>query len=83
METQMTIRLPQSLSYKVRSKAKRLGLKKSDVVRLALVNFLETPEESGSPYESIKHLVGSVHTGIVDLGENHRDHLIQKMRRRA
>ena len=84
LETQMTIRLPSPLLRKVRERARHLGLKRSDLVRMAIAGFLEDPEDLGpSLYERTKHLVGSLHTGITDLGEKHREYLIKRLRRRV
>jgi len=38
---------------------------------------------SGKPYEKVKNLIGSVSTGISDLGEKHRKHLLRKFRGRV
>lgn len=35
---------------------------------------------SGKPYEKVKTLIGSVSTGISDLGEKHRKHLLRKLK---
>ena len=83
MNTQLTVRLPADLTVKIKEKARRLRLKRSDVVRLALTEFLEGPEETDYPYERVKHLIGSISTGISDLGANHREHLIKKFKNRA
>jgi metal-responsive CopG/Arc/MetJ family transcriptional regulator len=79
MDAQMTIRLPADLSSKVKEKAKRLGLKRSDIIRRALTEYLEGPDEDTPLYDRVKHLVGSVKSGIPDLGLNHRKYLIQKL----
>lgn len=84
MDMQMTIRLPVTLSRKITQKARHLGRRRSDVVRLALTGFLENSESSlpsqPSPYEHVKHLIGSVHTGVSDLGASHRKYLIRKFK---
>lgn len=38
---------------------------------------------SGKPYEKAKNLIGSVSTGISDLGEKHRKHLLRKFKGRV
>lgn len=81
MDAQITVRIPAELRMKVREKARRLRLKRSDIMRMALAEFLEGPEETGFPYERVKNLVGSVSIDIPDLGERHRDYLIQKLRK--
>ena len=81
MEQQLTIRLPGDLFNKVRTKAKNMGLKRSDVVRLALTEYVQEPGETRPIYERVKHLIGSVNTGIPDLGVRHRHYIIQKLKR--
>ena len=39
--------------------------------------------DTGAPYASVKHLLGSVSSGVSDLGESHRKHLIKKFRKYA
>ena len=67
METQLTVRLPADLTSKIKEKARRMRLKKADIVRQALVAYLEGPEETDRPYDRVKHLIGSVHSSIKDL----------------
>ncbi len=83
METQLTVRLPSELSVKIRSRAKSLGLKRSDIVRLAILHYLSGASEGEVPYERVQHLVGSVATGISDLGSHHREHMIKRLKQRA
>jgi len=35
---------------------------------------------SGKPYEKVKNLIGSVSTGLNDLGEKHRKYLLRKLK---
>jgi predicted transcriptional regulator len=44
MDAQLTVRLPEVLSKKISRLAKKLKLKRSDIVRLALERFAETGE---------------------------------------
>ena len=87
MENQITVRLPQDISSKITRKAQQMRLKKSDIVRLAIVYFLgdSQPESqyASQDYDKVSHLLGSVHTGISDLGLNHRKYLIQKLKKNA
>ena len=82
METQFTIRLPADLSSKIKEKARRLKLKRTDIIRLAVADFVEGPDEGVRPYERVKHLIGSIRTGVPDLGSRHREYLIGKFRDR-
>lgn len=80
MDSQLTLRLPGALSEKLEHSAKRLKRKRSDVVRLALEQFLDTEPEI-RPIERVRDLLGRVESGVPDLGQNHREHLIRRLRR--
>ncbi|MBI2999993.1 MAG: ribbon-helix-helix protein, CopG family [Deltaproteobacteria bacterium] len=80
MERQLTLRLPVDLATKLDRSAKRLRRKRSEVVRQALEQFLDTQPEV-RPIERVRDLLGRVESGIPDLGQRHRDYLIQRLRR--
>jgi predicted transcriptional regulator len=79
---QLTIRIPDEYSLKIDKLTKKMGLKKSDIARLALKQFLEenSVEEEEKPFDKIKHLLGSAESKIEDLGQRHRDYLIVKIK---
>ena len=79
---QLTIRMPEEYFYKIDQIAKSTGLKKSDVTRMAIRKFLEeySVDEMADLYSKAKRLIGVVESGISDLGQNHRDHLIKKIK---
>lgn len=85
MSSQLTVRLPGGLQRKISLLAKRLHLKRSDIVRMALEMFVQNSqhENEDSPFLMVKHLLGSVSTGIPDLGESHREHLLKHFRKHA
>ena len=83
MESQMTLRLPAGLAGKLERSAKRLKRKRSDVVRLALHQYLETEPVASRPIDRVRDLLGSVESGVPDLGQRHREHLIARLRRGA
>lgn len=83
MESQMTLRLPADLAGKLERSAKRLKRKRSDVVRLALHQYLETESVASRPIDQVRDLLGSVESGVPDLGQRHREHLIARLRRGA
>ena len=63
--------------------AKEMGLKKSDVTRMALKKIadeyaLKTSEKK--PYDRAKHLIGIVESGVKDLGQRHRKYLLKKIK---
>ena len=80
MESQLTLRLPVALAEKLERSARRLKRKRSDVVRQALEQFLDSRPE-GHPIDRVRDLLGSVETGVSDLGQRHREHLIRRLRR--
>ena len=81
MDAQLTLRLPADLASKLETAARRLNRKRSDVVRLALGQFLEGDVAPGRPVERVRDLLGSVQSGVSDLGSRHREHLIARLRR--
>lgn len=80
---QFTVRLPDDYKEKVSAAARRMGLKKSDIARLAIRQFLD--ENSGTdtktPFEKVRHLLGSARSGIKDLGQEHRRHLLARLKK--
>ncbi len=85
MKSQLTIRLPDDLEEDLSALTKRLRLKRSDIVRMALQRFIgevKTTEET-IPYERVADLIGTVSSGIPDLGEAHRKYLMRKIKRYA
>jgi hypothetical protein len=52
---------------------------------MALESFVKQAgvKEEGSPYDRVKSLLGSVSSGIPDLGGSHREHLLRKFKHRA
>ncbi len=85
MNSQLTVRLPDNLEKEISMIARKLQLKRADIVRMALERFVKQAEveEENSPYDRVKRLLGSVSSGISDLGESHREHLLRKFKRRA
>ena len=83
MESQLTLRLPMELAGKLERSAKRLKRNRSDVVRLALNQFLEAEPAATRPVDRVRDLLGSVESGVPDLGQRHREHLIARLRRGA
>jgi metal-responsive CopG/Arc/MetJ family transcriptional regulator len=80
MERQLSMRLPADLAAKLDRSAKRMKRKRSEVVREALEQYLESQPEI-RPIERVRDLLGSVSSGQPDLGQRHRDYLIRRLRR--
>ena len=79
MEHQLSLRLPASLAKKLDEAAIRMRRKRSEVARLALEQFLETDMEI-RPIERVRDLLGTVRSGMPDLGERSRDYLKARIR---
>ncbi len=79
MEYQLTLRLPADLAEWLEGAARRQRRTRSEVVRLALEQFLET-EFSEHPVERVRDLLGRLESGIPDLGERHREYLRKRIR---
>jgi hypothetical protein len=80
---QLTVRIGDEYGPLLARYAKETGLKRSDIVRQALKHFLEEHENipSARPFSRVSHLLGLVESGITDLGKNHREHLIRKIKK--
>ncbi len=85
MQSQLTVRLSDDLDQELSSLAKRLRLKRSDIVRMALERFFGEfhGKEEIRPYEKVKNLIGSISSGISDLGEAHRKYLLKQFKKHA
>lgn len=80
MERQLSMRLPAGLATKLEQSARRLKRKRSEVVREALEQYLDSQLEE-RPVERVRDLLGSFASGRPDLGQRHRDYLIGRLRR--
>jgi metal-responsive CopG/Arc/MetJ family transcriptional regulator len=83
MPGQLTVRLTSELEEGIEALSRRTRRRRSEIVRLALARYLreETDEGTPSPYSKVKNLIGTVESGIPDLGEAHREHLRSRFRR--
>ena len=80
---QITVRMPTEYGNKLHKLSKQMGMRRSDIIRLAMKQFLEGTGDTGrqSPYARVHHLLGLVQSDVKDLGQSHRKYLIQKVRR--
>lgn len=82
---QLTVRMPDEYEERIEALAKRLGLKKSDIVRLAIRRFAEENlpvVEEKTPFQKVRDLLGTAESGLSDLGRRHREYLVAKIRAR-
>ncbi len=83
MERQLTLRMPANLATKLDKVARQTRRRRSEIVRLALEQFLGEADTKVErhPIDLVRDLVGSVETGVSDLGQRHRDYLLMRLRR--
>jgi metal-responsive CopG/Arc/MetJ family transcriptional regulator len=82
MSTQLTVRLPEDLNQALTAASEQLQRKRSEVVRLALQEFLRISDRVETPRaERVRGLIGSLESGIPDLAENHRAHILESLKR--
>jgi hypothetical protein len=82
MQEQLTVRLPEDLSRALKAASRRMQRKTSDIVRLALREFLGGSSSSMSrPIDRVRSLIGSLESGVPDLAEKHRAYIVESLRR--
>jgi metal-responsive CopG/Arc/MetJ family transcriptional regulator len=83
MERQLTLRMPADLATKLDKVARHTRRKRSEIVRLAVEQFLGEAETKiqRRPIELVRDLLGSMESGVPDLGQRHRDYLLKRLRR--
>jgi len=79
VSSQVTVRMPPELAERLDRAAAAMRRSRSDVVRLALERFLEGGSTE-QPAMLVRDLVGSVESGLPDLGRRHREYLIERLR---
>jgi hypothetical protein len=79
MEQQLTLRVSAEMAAQLDRLAKRLGRKRSEVVRQALEQFIATPIET-RPIERVRDLLGKIESRVPDLGQRHREYLLKRLR---
>jgi len=82
MEDQLTVRLPRELSKALKEKAARMQRKPSEIVRMAVSEFLQIPDQpQEQPAERVRDLIGSLQTDVPDLALRHREYVLKNLRR--
>lgn len=82
MSDQLTIRLSEEMNKALEAASTRMRRKRSEIVRLALSQYLNLEPAGGrKTHEArVRHLIGSLETGVPDLAENHRAHLLEALK---
>lgn len=80
MSTQLTVRLPDDLGRSLKRASRQMQRKPSEVVRLALREFLGTTTRPGRPADRVRRLIGSLESGIPDLASKHRAYIVESVK---
>lgn len=82
MATQLTVRIPEDLKKALDRAARKLDRKPSEVVRMALREFLRVgPGSASRPANRVRGLLGSLDSGVPDLAERHREYILESLKR--
>ncbi|MFI5402456.1 MAG: hypothetical protein ACHQ1G_05930 [Planctomycetota bacterium] len=82
MPVQITVRLPDRLGRALQLAKRRTRRKASDIVRMALSEYLRVDVQRGGPAaDRVRGLIGSLNSGIPDLAERHREHILESLKR--
>ena len=82
MNAQVTVRLPTELKKSLDEAARRMRRKSSDVVRIALLEYLQGPAGAASrPARRVRHLLGSLESDLPDLAERQRERILESVKR--
>lgn len=80
MPTQLSVRLSDDQGQALRAAADRMRRKRSEVVRMALDQFLGLTARDEKPADRVRSLIGSLETGVPDLAERHREYLLESLK---
>ena len=83
MPRQLTVRLPDDLDRALKAAAHRMQRGSSDIVRLALREFLGVARhQRGRPMDRVRDLIGSLESGVPDLAVRQREYVLRSLTRR-
>ncbi len=82
MASQLTVRLPEDLKQELDKASRKLNRKPSELVRMALRDFLRAAPKAGSrAADRVRGLLGSLESGVPDLAERHREYILESLKR--
>jgi metal-responsive CopG/Arc/MetJ family transcriptional regulator len=80
MPSQLTVRLPKDLSDALEAASRKLQRRNSEIVRMALRQFLQVASADGKrPIERVRGLIGTLESGVSDLAERHREYILESL----
>ncbi len=81
MASQLTVRLPDELKEALEAASRKLNQKPSELVRMALQEFLRvTPARGTRPADRVRGLLGSLESGVPDLAERQREYILESLK---
>ena len=81
MSDQLAVRLSPELARALRDASRQMQRKPSEVVRMALRQFLAVPGPDGSrPADRVRGLIGSLDSGAPDLARKHGADVIESLK---
>jgi Ribbon-helix-helix protein, copG family len=81
MGDQLTVRLPDDLARALKTASRRTRRRSSDIVRMALREFLLVAPSKGSrPVDRVRGLIGSLESGMPDPARNHRTYILDSLK---
>ena len=81
MASQVTVRLPEELMESLEAASEKMNLKTSEIVRMALREFLRLPSRSGQrAADRVRGLIGSLESGVPDLAGKHRSYILESLK---
>jgi predicted transcriptional regulator len=82
MTSQLTVRLPEDLKQALDQASRKLNRKPSELVRMALRDYLGVSSGAGSRLADRVHgLLGPLESGVPDLAERHREYIVESLKR--
>ena len=78
-DSEITVRLPPDLKTALDTASEQMKLAASDIVHLALSQFLSTSGSAFGTMDRVRALMGSLDSGIPDLAEKHRTYILESL----